>query len=255
MRVLSGLLLTAIFLYAMACLGLFLAQRSLIFFPQPRRFGNPADLMKLPVDGAQLNISTRQLNTPQALIYFGGNAEDVSGSMPGLVEAFPGYALYAMHYRGYGGSSGKPSEAALFADALALFDQVRAQHPTVTIIGRSLGSGVAVYLASQRPVSRLVLVTPYDSMAELAAQQFPIFPVRYIMRDKFESFRYAPGVKVHTTLVTAQNDEVIPRDSTNLLLTRFKTGLARQIVIPATGHNTLSDDASYAQAISCPSPH
>lgn len=255
MRVLTGLLLTAMLMYALACLGLFLAQRSLIYFPQPRRFGNVADIMKLPVAGAQLNISTRRLNAPQAVIYFGGNAEDVSGSMPGLVEAFPGYALYAMHYRGYGGSTGKPTEAALAADALALFDEVRAQHSNVTVIGRSLGSGVAVRLASERPVSRLVLVTPYDSMAELAAQHFPMFPVRAIMRDKFESWRYAPLVKVHTTLITAQNDEVIPRASTDLLLTRFKTGIARQIVIPATGHNTLSEDASYAQAVSCPSPH
>jgi pimeloyl-ACP methyl ester carboxylesterase len=255
MRVLTGLLLTAILMYGLACLGLFLSQRSLVFYPQPRRFGGSADIMKLAVDGAQLNISTRRLNVKQAVIYFGGNAEDVSGSMPGLADAFPGHALYAMHYRGYGGSTGKPSEAALAADALALFDQVHAQHPEVTVIGRSLGSGVAVRLASERPLARLVLVTPYDSMAELAAQHFPMFPVRFIMRDKFESWRYAPLVKVHTTLVTAQNDEVIPRASTDLLLTRFKTGIARQIVIPATGHNTVSDDPSYAQAVSCPSPH
>lgn len=249
MRTAAGLLITAAVFYALACLALYFAQRSLVFYPQPRRAGREADLMKLQLRDAQLSVTTRQLAVPEAVIYFGGNAEDVSGSLPDLTAAFAQHALYLMHYRGYGGSGGKPSEEALFADALALFDQVSAQHPKVTVIGRSLGSGVAVYLASARPVARLVLVTPYDSMAELAAQQFPIFPVRWIMRDKFESWRYAPQVSAPTTLVAAENDAVIPRASTQLLLSRFKPGVAQQLVIAGTGHNTISNDAAYARAL------
>jgi pimeloyl-ACP methyl ester carboxylesterase len=76
--------------------------------------------------------------------------------------------LYLLHYPGYGGAAGRPSETALVADALALFDQVAARHPRVTVIGRSLGSGVAIQVASARPVERLVLVTPYDSLMEIA---------------------------------------------------------------------------------------
>lgn len=249
MRTVAGLLITAAAIYALACLGLYLSQRSLVFYPQPRRAGTEVELMKLVVEDVQLNVTTRQLAVPDALIYFGGNAEDVSGSLPELAAAFPQHALYLMHYRGYGGSDGKPGQQALFGDALALFDQVHAQHPNVTVIGRSLGSGVAVYLASVRPAVRLVLVTPYDSMADLAAQQFPMFPVRWIMRDKFESWRYAPLVSAPTTLITAENDQIIPRASTKLLLTRFKPGLAHQLVIAATGHNTVSDHPSYALAL------
>jgi hypothetical protein len=255
MRVLTGLLLAGLLLYGLACLVLFFAQRSLIYYPQPRRHADAAGIMQLPVAGAQLNISRRQLNVPQAVIYFGGNAEDVSVSLPGLEAAFPDQALYLMHYRGYGGSTGKPTEADLFADALALFDQVHATHPQVTVIGRSLGSGVAVHVASRRPVSRVVLVTPYDSIAELAAQQFPVFPIRFILRDKFESWRDAPQITAPTTLVTAQNDEIIPRASTERLLSRFRQGVARQIVIPAAGHNSLSDDPAYIQAIARPVAH
>ena len=250
MRVVTGLVLTGLLLYALACLALFLSQRSLIYYPQPRRHGDAAGIMKLPVQGAELNIGRRQFDGPKAVIYFGGNAEDVSGSLPDLDAAFPEHALYLMHYRGYGGSTGKPTEADLFADALALFDHVHATHPQVTVIGRSLGSGVAVHLASRRPVARVVLVTPYDSIAELAAQQFPVFPIRFILSDKFESWRDAPQITAPTTLVTAQNDEVIPRASTDRLLSRFKPGVARQIVIPATGHNTLSEDSAYIRAIS-----
>jgi pimeloyl-ACP methyl ester carboxylesterase len=254
-RFAAGIVLTSLVVYTLACLAMFLSQRSLIYYPQPRRFGSADSIMKLPVGDAELAISTRQRNVQEAVVYFGGNAEDVSGSLPGLAEAFPRHALYLMHYRGYGGSTGKPSQDALFADALALFDEVHRQHPQVTVIGRSLGSGVATYLASKRPAVRLVLVTPYDSMAGIAAQHYPMFPVRLLMTDKFESWRYAPQVSVLTTLITAQHDEVIPRASTDMLLTRFKPGIARQIVVRGTGHNTVSDHPAYAQTLAGPSPH
>lgn len=249
MRLLAGLLIAAAALYALACLGLYLAQRSLIFYPQPRRFGADTSVMKMQLNGAQLEVSARQLAGPRAVIYFGGNAEDVSGSLPSLTDAFPGQALYLLHYRGYGGSAGKPTQEGLFADALALFDQLNAQHPDITVIGRSLGSGVAVHLASVRPVSRLLLVTPYDSIAALAAQQFPMFPVRWLLTDKFESWRYAPLVTVPTTIIAAEHDEVIPRASTDLLLTRFKPGVAHYVMIPGSGHNTVSEHPAYQAAL------
>src|SRR5260370_41081884 len=104
---------------------------------------------------AQVLVSTRPKDGSHALIYFGGNAEDVSLNMPSLSAGFPDSAIYLLHYRGYGGSSGRPSEGALFADALTLFDQVHSKHPDVDVVGRSLGSGIAVYVASLRPVTRL----------------------------------------------------------------------------------------------------
>jgi len=246
---LTGAILALCALYALACLGLFLAQRSLIYFPQPRRAGpgtgDHHGVIALQASDAMLNVSVRPLASSQAVIYFGGNAEDVSASLPSLGAAFPRHSLYLLHYRGYGGSSGKPSEAALFADALALFDHVAARHPDITVVGRSLGSGVAVHLAGARPVARLVLVTPYDSIAELAAQQFPMFPVRWLLTDRFESFRYAPLVKAPTLIVAAERDEVIPPASTRLLATRFAPGVARTVTIAAAGHNTVSDDPAY----------
>lgn len=249
MRMLGWAVGAAALLYAMACLGMYLAQRSLIYYPQPRRHGADAALTKLQVEGAQLEITTRALASPDAVVYFGGNAEDVSGTLPDLAAAFPGHALYLMHYRGYGGSTGNPSEAALFADSLALFDKVRAQHPNVTVIGRSLGSGVAVHLASARPAARLVLVTPYDSIAGIGARQFPFLPVSLLLSDRYESFRYAPKVKAPTTVITAEHDELIPRWSSGQLLTRFAPGVARHIVIPASGHNDLSFHPHYATAL------
>jgi pimeloyl-ACP methyl ester carboxylesterase len=254
MRILAGGALAVGVAYLLACLGLYLLQRSLIFYPQPRRFGAADSVVKMQVNDTALQVSVKPLAGPDAVLYFGGNAEDVSGSLPLLAEAFPKHALYLMHYRGYGGSSGKPSEAALFADAQAMFDQLHARHPNITVIGRSLGSGVALHLASTRPAVRLVLVTPYDSIAELAAQQFPMFPVRLLLTDKFESWRYAPLVQVPTTLVAAENDEVIPRASSEQLLARFQAGVARYVVIAHTGHNTISGQPAYLDALRPISP-
>ena len=190
-------------------------------------------------------MSTRPTNGPRALIYFGGNAEDVSFNMPSFSAGFPDSAIYLLHYRGYAGSSGRPSEQAIFADALTLFDQVHGKHPDVEVVGRSLGSGVAVYVASARPVTRLVLVTPFDSLLELAAAQFPYLPVKWLLLDKFESWKYAPLVTAPTLIIAAEHDEIVPRASTQLLQSRFKSGLASFHVIAGTGHNDISESASY----------
>ena len=245
MRILAYVLAAAAFAYLAACAALYYFQRSLIYFPQPGAFANPASRMKLAVDGAELQLSVRPHAGPNAVIYFGGNAEDVSVGLPELSAAFPDSAIFLMHYRGYGGSSGAPSEEALQQDALVLFDQVHAAHPNVVVVGRSLGTGVAIRLATQRPVARLVLVTPYDSLQDLAAAQFPFFPVRWLLTDKFESGRYAPLVTAPTTIVAAEHDEVIPRWSTDRLHARFTSGVAKFIVLPGTGHNTISGNPLY----------
>lgn len=231
--------------YLALCVALFVFQRSLIYFPQPRALAGNATTITLPIEEGQVLVTARAHPGPNALVYFGGNAEDVSGSLPVLAAAFPQHAIYLLHYRGYGGSSGKPTEAALVADALALFDKVHAGHQNMVLVGRSLGSGVAVQVASMRPVVRLVLVTPYDSLQELAARQYPWFPVRWLLQDKFESWRYAPQVSAPTLVLAAEHDEVIPRDSTEALYSRFRSGVATFKVIAGTGHNTISESPQY----------
>lgn len=239
-RVLSSLLLVVVLAYAAACAALFFFQRSLLYFPQPAQVATPL----LPVEGRPgVVASHRALAGPQAVIYFGGNGEDVSQNLAPLAQAFPAHAIHLMHYRGYGHSTGKPTEADIAADALALFDQVQRGHPQVTVIGRSLGSGVAMRLASQRPVARLVLVTPYDSIEDIAAARFAIFPVRWLLLDKYASWRYVPQVLAQVrslvTMIAAEHDEVIPRESTEKLFKRFPAGRATLHTLPGTGHNDI----------------
>ena len=180
----------AALVYVALCAMLYVFQRSLLYFPQPARVNVPS--LRLSVPGAELHVSVRERDGPGAVIYLGGNAEDVSASLAEIAASFPEQAVYALHYRGYGRSTGSPSEAALQADVLALYDQVARQRSDVTVVGRSLGSGLAVSLAAVRPLSRLVLVTPYDSIEAVAAQQYAVFPVRWLIKDRFDAAARAP---------------------------------------------------------------
>lgn len=238
-----------IVVYLGLCAALFIFQRSLIYFPQPRSLGVTANVITLPTAAGNTLALTRPLGGTKAVIYFGGNAEDVSRSLPGFAREFADHAVYLLHYRGYGSSAGAPSEAALIEDGLALFDHVRAEHSHIVVVGRSLGSGVAIQVASRRSATRLVLVTPYDSLEDLAANQFPWFPVRWLLRDKYLSWRYAPQVTAPTSIVAAEFDEVIPRASTQRLYTRFAKGSATLEVLPGTGHNTLDQSPRYWPAL------
>jgi len=246
--VLSGV---AIVYFGLCALSFFF-QRSLIYFPQPDADDEGNVRFTLPAATARVVVSTRPKEGSRALIYFGGNAENVSRYMPSFSTGFPDYALYLLHYRGYGGSAGSPSEAALFMDALSLFDEVHARHPEIEIVGRSLGSGIAVYVASMRPVARLVLVTPYDSLVELAALRFPFVPVRLLLRDKFESWRYAPRVTAPTVILAAEHDEVVPRANTELLRSRFKSGVASLTMVAGSDHNSISNSHAYIQLLKGP---
>lgn len=231
--------------YASVCATLFAYQDSLIYYPQTRALGSAHSTLVLPTNGAELMVTVRAHPGPNAIIYFGGNAEDVSLNLPAFDQAFPGHAVYLLHYRAYGGSSGTPSEGANHQDALALYEHVRAQHPNVVVIGRSLGSGIAVRLASQQAVSRLILVTPYDSLQEIAAARFPLFPVRWLLRDKYNAGSFAPAVTAPTRILAAEQDDIIPRASTEALLGHFTKGVASMQTLPGTGHNTISGSPDY----------
>ncbi len=153
---------------------LYATQRSQIYFPTPAVEHPGAQVWWVESQGERLKVWVVARPGTRALLYFGGNADDVAGHIDAFSDAFPEHSLYFVNYRGYGGSSGRPSEPALVADALAVFDQVQSRQAEVSVMGRSLGSGVAVQLAAERPVSRLVLVTPFDSLVNVATRVFPL---------------------------------------------------------------------------------
>jgi uncharacterized protein len=230
------------------CALLFFSQSSFLYHPTPALTGS-ANSTSFTNGDARLLVSTHIAQGTSAVLYFGGNGENVSQSMPLLIGAFPHTSIYALHYRGYSGSTGVPSEAGLVADGKLLFDAIHQTHRNVTVIGRSLGSGIAIQVASARPISRLVLVTPYSSIVEIAAQRFRYVPVRWLLRDKYESWRFASLVSAPTSVIAAGEDSVIPMQNTLRLLPHFKAGTATLTVIPNAGHNSISEAAQYVSAL------
>jgi fermentation-respiration switch protein FrsA (DUF1100 family) len=222
--------------YGGVCLLMALVQRSLIYFPRPA--ADPSGSLTLQVAGRRVLVAHRPHAGPRALIYFGGNAEDVSLTRAELAALLPDTALYLLHYRGYGGSEGRPGEAALRADARALHAHVAARHSAVTVVGRSLGTGPAVHIAASGAVQRLVLLVPFDSLLAVARGAMPWLPVDLLLRDRWDAAAEAPRVLAPTTIVAAEHDAVVPRRHAEALHRAFRPGVAELVVAPDLDHNT-----------------
>ncbi len=238
----------AICVYVGLCLFFFIFQRSFIYMPTLAMPMHDRALL-LEVPGARVRVSSQPLNGPKAIIYFGGNAEDVAHTVPELAAAFPDRAIYAMHYRGYSGSTGRPSEAALRSDARAMFKMVHDNHPNVMVVGRSLGSSLAIQIAAEEPVSGLVLITPFESILRIAQRVAPFVPIRLLLRDPYESWRFAPRVTCPTLLIAASHDEIVPPADTQRLFDAFPPGVATLQTIDGTDHNSVSGTPEFLDAL------
>lgn len=243
-----SVLLIAACVYAGLCLVFFFFQRSFIYRPTPATPAHAATV-ELEVPDASLRVSCRPLEGTKALVYFGGNAEDVAFTLPELSAAFPDRAIYCLHYRGYSGSTGHPAEAAMRNDARALFEFVHGRHPDVLAVGRSLGSSLAIQVAADMRVSRLVLIAPFESILKIAQRTAPFLPMRLLLCDPWESWRYAGRVSCPTLIIAASHDEIVPMGDTRELLTAFRPGVATLRVIDDTNHNSVAGPDAFWEAI------
>lgn len=230
-----------ILVYGLICAALYFGQRAILYHPTPESQPPGADELLLPSDGETLKIWMRPLNGPRALIYFGGNAEDVGYEFADFAQAFPQHAIYLVNFRGYGGSTGTPTEQALFTDAENVFAYVQQTHPDISVIGRSLGSGVAAHLASVKPVQKLALVTPFDSILNIARERYSLFPVSVLLRDKFDSVSKVPQIKAPTLIIVGESDIDIPPQRSDALAAAFKPEQVTVQAIPG-GHNDLAQE-------------
>lgn len=224
--------------YALICAFMYAQQRSLVYLPQYTQV--PVAQTDFALQRGDVILRGWLVNPgrERALLYFGGNAESVQVLREPMAQWFPGYSVYLLAYRGYGASDGEPTQSLLIDDAVALFDHLRgedAQRP-VAAIGRSLGSGVAAGLASQRSLDRLVLVTPFDSLVEVAARHYPWLPVHWLMRERYPSVDYLAGYERPLLLIRARRDEVIPTASTDRLLAALPRS-TQVLDLPTDGHN------------------
>jgi len=243
-------LAVVVLVYVGICTMLYVAQRALLYFPMRETENAHAEVVRIDNGGTSLKIWHLPNASQHAILYFGGNAENVAWNIEDFATMFPGTAVYLVNYRGYAGSAGAPSESALFQDAEAVYDYVRASYPAISVIGRSLGSGVAVHLASVRDVRKLALVTPYDSVENVAKSHFSMFPVSFLLKDKYDSFGRASRVGVPTLVLIAEHDRVIPRRHSERLVSAFAPAQVEVRVIEAASHDSISDSPEYQNALS-----
>ncbi len=233
------IILIVAFIYTVACGYLYAKQRALIFFPVTENKWIDAPFFWLESDQARLKIWEINQGS-EAIIYFGGNAEAVEFNIPDFKSLLPNFKIYLVNYRGYGGSSGSPSEKALFQDALALYDAIAGQHDAIHVIGRSLGSGVALYLAEQREVTKIALITPYDSLRNLAQSHYPLFPVRWLLKDPFDSLARVDKIHNPVLVLIAENDRIVPVKHSQNLINGLTQAEVESHVIHDTNHNNIT---------------
>lgn len=174
-----------------------------------------------------------------AVIYFGGRSEEVSWVVRDAGRLFPNMAVLVLNYRGYGGSHGQPSEAQMVEDGEVIFDWLLTRphvDPTrIAVVGRSLGSGVAVQLGVRRPIHSLVLVTPYDSILAIAKRRFRGVPVGLILKHRFESDKHVEKVTAPIYVLRAAEDSIVPHAHTDSLVAKLAT-LHADETIPESDH-------------------
>lgn len=189
--------------------------------------------------------------TEKTVIYHGGNAEDLAGHCEVLSQGLKVNALL-VNYRGYGQSEGTPGEKEMVADAIAIFDlfcnEQNLSPTNIFLMGRSLGTGIAVQVAAARPqAAGVILVTPYESIAVVAKFHYPWLPIKRILRHPFLSIDYAPGIKTPALILLAEFDQVIPVESGRRLGEAW--GGPKEIVTLPMGHNDINEHPAYFESI------
>jgi len=245
----KSILLTLLLFYVLCSLTFCALQRKFLYFPQPARHMFGEANIHFDIEGEQLNGWVLNDGQARALIYYGGNAENIEDNIPFFDAVLPGYSVYLIPYRGYGDNTGAPTEQALYSDAVHIYQQIKGKHESISLMGRSLGSGVATYVAANRQVDKLVLVTPFDSIENVAKDIYWMLPVSLFIKDKFHSLSRVKDITAKTYIFIAENDQVISRTRTEQLVAQFGEQLVEVIVVSGAGHNTISQYSTYVDGI------
>lgn len=230
---LQKLLIWLAFIYV--CLFLFLVffQRSFIYFPSTnmpnfRDYGLSAKNYEIvetkTSDNLELNGWYHRDGKPDKplIIWFHGNAgSHADRAVLGNMYVKAGYPILLAGYRGYGGNPGKPTERGFFLDAEAWYkfalEELGKTPDQIVLYGESLGSGVAVELATRFDAKALILHTPYTSLRALAEKQYPIYPIRLVMKDQYDSLSRIARIKMPVFIFHGAKDEIIPSSHPHIL--------------------------------------
>ena len=209
-------------LYCLACGGLMVAERSLVYVPThaattpaEAELEHTSEIQIRTDDGETLNAWYLDAGSdaPLALLFHGsgGSLEDCVDGIDTLSEF--GFSVLAVDYRGYGKSSGTPSEDGMHKDAEATLAYALAHGHTLAqtvVVGQSLGTNIAVHLAAQHPFAGVLLYSPFTSAADVAAFRYPIFPVHWLMHDQFHSDDQIARIKAPLLILHGERDDIVP---------------------------------------------
>jgi pimeloyl-ACP methyl ester carboxylesterase len=256
LKALKVITITLVAIYIGICTLLYVKQDSLLFHPQPSNRQELAEILSenpgfdtvafVMSDGNRTYgfVSKDTASTKRPLVlYFGGNAEEVS-HLAEKKNYFPGSKLVLVNYRSFGLSQGAISEKTMFSDALEIYDQLAADpkiDPShIIVIGRSIGTGVATYLSSQRKTSGTVLITPYESMIAVASEKYPFVPIALLIKHPFKSKTYAAAISSPMLSLISKNDQVIPPVHAYNLVKAWKGKTA--VLEVNEDHNSIMDN-------------
>ncbi|WP_229719278.1 alpha/beta hydrolase [Winogradskyella schleiferi] len=246
--------------------ALYFFQEKLLFLPTTLeqdynyQFNHNFEELFLKTDeNTTINALHFKLENPKAclsdrqgvILYFHGNAGDLS-RWGTIAEYFVdlNYDVLIMDYRTYGKSTGKLSEAALYSDAQFCYDYLLNHYAEkqITLHGRSLGTGIASYLASKNNPKQLILETPYYSILDVAKDRFPILPVKQLLKYHFPTHQYLLKTKCPITIIHGTDDGVVPYASGKKLSELHIENL-NFITVEGAGHNNLIEFEDYHKTI------
>lgn len=259
LKYLRNLTIVALSLYLLLCVLLYFFQDHLLFHPQPKSIAETSAFLEqhpgfdtlclVMEDNTRISVFLSKPENGNAkhplVIYFGGNAEEVS-HLAEYKDHFRACVLALVNNRGFGRSSGSPSEKSMFSDALSIYDHLKKRPGIdagqIIVAGRSIGTGVATYLSSKRPVTATILITPYESMTAVAQEKYPFVPISLLLRHPFASEVYAETIHTPVLALIAKHDVVIPAPHAYSLLKHWK-GESSFLEVEADHISIMADQA------------
>jgi pimeloyl-ACP methyl ester carboxylesterase len=246
-------------LYGALCCLLYFKQESLLFFPtrlpadyQFRFPGQFEERWITTADGTRLHGLLFKAPEPKGLIFYlhgNGGAVDSWGEVAATYTRL-GYDVFLLDYRGYGKSGGRiSSQAQLLSDVQAAYQRLLPEYPEsrTIILGYSVGTGPATWLAARQHPKLLILQAPYFSMRDLATHLYPFVP-GFLVRYPLPTNELIGQVKVPVVLFHGDQDEVIYYGSSLKLKPLLKPG-DTIVVLPGVGHNGMTDSPLYQREL------
>jgi uncharacterized protein len=236
--IISSLRILAVLLCVYGGIGaiIFLAQRSLLYYPTHRVVDSVMEPWR--VDGEYWGQVREVANPTGVWLVLHGNGGQAAHRDYLLDQVAPHVAVYVLEYPGYGDRLGRTNQESINEAAATAWQQLRLEHPTLPIgvIGESIGSGPASWLAGQeKPPDKMVLLVPFDQLHKVAAAQFWWLPVKWLMRDDWDNVQALHGYTGEIEIYAAESDEIIPIDRARSLAEAYPEA---KFVVMAGGHNS-----------------